>query len=74
MLISDVRAQDVFRVGDRVEISVKGMVAGIVNLVDDPITGTVVGFGREFKHCVRVRRKDRKKPNSYAWWFWQRVS
>lgn len=71
-VLADIRGAQIFQRGDKVELSLIGLQAGIWERYEMPITGEVVGFCRDIKHAIRVRLKGRKSYQVFAWWFWER--
>ena len=73
MLVSEIDSRQVFKRGDRVQVSTRGCVAQIFpGKKIAPTNGRVVGFSRQIRYCVRIVRAGQKSAGVYAWWFWER--
>lgn len=72
MLVSQISAKCIFKRGDKVIVSLEGLKARLFTSAKAAISGVVTGFSRNDKHLLYIRRKDHKKPQIFAWWFWER--
>jgi len=72
-------AKLVFKKGDKVFISVDGLRQQVLDLEKYSGKGVVAGFSREGQHLIRVSmnfansRVTVKRPQAFAWWFWERA-